>query len=1134
MNVSFPFLKRLLSVFALVLGFISFLVWILFAFYKEEIAASLLSNLFQTDVKLKSIRVKSHSFPDFIIELDNVIIEGTIQDSLAFCHIPSAYVQIDFLSVFTSVYKQIDIIHLNNPIFFIHLDSLHQKNYRIFKPYDPRRKKPEIVKINRLIIDNAKILYHNEAKKRKWNLQINHLNAKVSIFPHHIVFHFQEEGYINKISEAEMLELDSIPHKIKSSFVYEKIRKMGYFLDTCFLQINGNQFKITGQFGLGSLRNYQLVLFYTEASFSKTITLFLPPYTRKQILKNYHLSGKVYVSGNYIQHHFALKPSQFELLATGKSIQCLHTQTRHGLHHIFFQSAIKIHTYITNKSYEIEISNFKGFFGHYPIRGHITIGQFPRPKVKGQLFVTVPASSFMAFLGITGKSSGYITLSLKGALSDESFALRPYQLIHAPIAIRLVFHQISLEQPSFMLTGLNGDLRWNYPNTSIEASCFFNKQALNLKGSFTYLLPWLLHDQRNSLKGKLFVEGNAIQIDSLISPLLKGRVQVKEKKNLLQKLQAIHNLEIRYYFPYLRWKNLSTQLLKGKAFLTNGKIDLFIDTIRSPILFANLHTRFFWDQQEKIFLETESNFLVKDIYAFFIPFFSSTLPKGSSIFTQNELEGSFLIKGYWHFVKDSFQLRLSFLRGKMKGEKIHLEEFYMEIPIHFSLSHPLHSISIDTFSFTLNGVEQIRGRGLFPDLHKDHFEGTLHGLFRFETISSYLKLDRWLIHPSGKVKLSMFIQSPISALLRGDSLQNSVTIGTTILENVSFLFKQEPISFSNVKGEITYTPDSILIHELTGKIYQSDSFAIKGGVKYFLRFVAEYPKSPLIGYFEGFIDTLNLNRILFHSNKKLSKKISKEGWIFLPLFPPKNQVSLKFYCQTLLIRNEFFDRVLVLLKGKDQNLTITHASAYAFGGYLSLGGNLSYSPQVTDLHLFFHLKGLQIQRILALFNNFNQDFLTYTKLKGDVYCNGILRNRILGGKWDWTRAELLFDLYMIHGQLQNFSLAKPFRIEDSSFFIAEIDSFYMKNGFIQIPFFRILSPQLDLRGKGWHTIRLNYQYDVALYAPPKFYQPQSSNPLHYFTLLRFRIKGHKDHFVIEYDLKTTILTLIKWINALSG
>jgi hypothetical protein len=938
------------------------------------------------------------------------------------------------------------------------------------------------------------------------------------------------------MSEGDQSLLDSLEHELESHFVYEKVTKMGYFLDTCYLQLGQVPVKLTGAFGLGSLRNYHLTLFSAPASFSQVLGLLLPFQIRKQLFDTYQAGGTVFLMGSYFQRHFRPSSSYFKIAVRGDSLRFQHLKTGHGFHNLALRGSMTVKKRGRERLYFIEMVRLNGFFDEYPVKGNLRIVPHAIPIVEGQIRVTIPSSSFFQFLGVKGESTGYVTLTVKGHSPSSILSSSISELAQSPLAFQFSFHQLSFWHSSISLTGLNGKAGWHGPDFFLDISAFLNKQAIELHGSMKNLIPYLLGNRTASVRGQLYLNGNAIQLDSVVTAF-RGNGVPKEfswLSALFSHVLSFEHVEVNYRFPYLRWRQVSTQLMKGKWIIQGREMHFIVDSLQSPVLFVKGFTHFQWHQQDHLTFDGVYETQVHDLYAFFIPFFSTTLPRGTSLFAESALTSRIRLRGHWNGDVDSLFLRLSLVEGRIMGPKARFEKVYLEVPIEASLSHPIYRIPLDTFSFLWNGEEQVSGSGLFPDFRKDLFHARFQASFRFATISTYLKLDRWITEPAGQVYLSMSLNAPFSSLLNRDSLQKSVTVGRTVLKDVHFRFKQGPFHFSHLQGEISYTQDSILVHELSGRLNGSDSFSVSGGVKYFLRFISEYPRAPLIGYFDLFLDTLHLNAFTTFSEEKLPKWSPKEGWIFLPLLPPKNQVTLKLFCQSLLVNGEIFKGVFLLVRGQDERLQIAHASGFALGGRFFVEGEVIYMPPVTDLQFAFQLKGIQIDRLLAMFHNFRQNFLTSDNVRGDVYAEGTLTNRILNGKWDWMRTDLGFDLSMLHGQLRNFALAKPFQIEDSSYFIAEISRFHMWNGVIHIPFFRILSDQIHLEGKGWHTIRLNYVYHVALYAPGKLPQLPSNNPFRYFTLLHFRLKGHGKQFFIEYDLKTSILDLFSLLYSFFG
>lgn len=334
---------------------------------------------------------------------------------------------------------------------------------------------------------------------------------------------------------------------------------------------------------------------------------------------------------------------------------------------------------------------------------------------------------------------------------------------------------------------------------------------------------------------------------------------------------------------------------------------------------------------------------------------------------------------------------------------------------------------------------------------------------------------------------------------------------------------------SNTQLRLHLKNSDLVVDTLHGS-YENSDFKIEGGFKNFLQYVLG--KTDLLDL-EG---SLTSEKITLNDFYKPEKKDTTKSILNLP---SNMMVVFKSKIKELNYNNLMFKNFKGQLKITPKNIDLNDVHTQLAGGVITLKANINTLHQANPrIDATIELKKIHIDTTLHLFNNFDQHFITYENLKGQlstkVYINCSL------DKYGNILPESIFsniDLAISNGRLINFEPMQKMAKFINEKELADIkfselkNSFHIENNTVYVPEMIIKSNLNTLTIMGTHNLTntFNYRLKVNLKrkkkdSDEKFGAVEQDASGNMQVLLK--INGDGDKVNVSYD-KDAVKTKVK-------
>lgn len=284
-------------------------------------------------------------------------------------------------------------------------------------------------------------------------------------------------------------------------------------------------------------------------------------------------------------------------------------------------------------------------------------------------------------------------------------------------------------------------------------------------------------------------------------------------------------------------------------------------------------------------------------------------------------------------------------------------------------------LSLRNVSATLNGTPVTGNFHLknFDDPYvrlEFHGEPTAADALRFFPVPD-------LSDVTGDLKAHISMEGQIALLKNKTTAQQVKTEGTVELDSIQFTYGKRKLRFTNLSGVLQFNNNDLAMSNLRGSFEASD-FLVNGFFKNIVTYVIfdNQPVGIEADLKSHFLDVDRLFEVGFSE--------SGTGPYVFSISPALN---LNFNCQVdSLTFKKFHARNVkgdLLVKG--QVAVSRNINLEAMGGSLQLSGIVdAKNAKAIDLITSASLKGIYMDSLFYVFENFQQDFISYRNLKGLV------------------------------------------------------------------------------------------------------------------------------------------------------
>lgn len=342
----------------------------------------------------------------------------------------------------------------------------------------------------------------------------------------------------------------------------------------------------------------------------------------------------------------------------------------------------------------------------------------------------------------------------------------------------------------------------------------------------------------------------------------------------------------------------------------------------------------------------------------------------------------------------------------------------------------------------------------------------VHEMFRIPGINSI----------NGRVECDISFKGELSDLEQQESLSEIAVSGEASLAEVNVNWDDLPTLF-DVNAELSFERPYLMVNNLKGAIGRTN-FLING---YFKNPLTFFKEEKLVLYGDAECDSLFV--MDFFREDSLATSDSS-GFSFPNLLFVKLNIKLdyleyeKFKATDIQGGFRYYKRKLEIEPTQFQTL----------GGNLKASGlakaNL-FNGYTVDLDIDFD--DLDVSETFLVFDNFDQEFITSSHLKGRISADGNLAFQ-LNDAFDLRSKSLVseLDVIIINGELIEFlpmvKLAGFIKVGNFNHMIFDTleNSIFIKDEFIHIPKTSIHSNTVDMELAGTHSFENVVDYDMEL------------------------------------------------------
>ncbi|MDH5366086.1 MAG: DUF3971 domain-containing protein [Cyclobacteriaceae bacterium] len=336
------------------------------------------------------------------------------------------------------------------------------------------------------------------------------------------------------------------------------------------------------------------------------------------------------------------------------------------------------------------------------------------------------------------------------------------------------------------------------------------------------------------------------------------------------------------------------------------------------------------------------------------------------------------------------------------------------------------------------------------------------------------------VDATGVISSNISLKGNIQDLKTKSTVNKVKTNGELNLQNVNFLHKESNIPFKELNGGLIFNNNDLTLTDFSGNI-GSSNFLLNGLFKNFAAYVL-LDNQP-IGIEADLTSTLiDMDELL--SGNFTSEENTSENYSF-SISP---NLQLKFNCNIdqLKFRRFLGNNIQGDLLVKNQVMATNSISVNTMDGHLTLSGSADASTDSVFVYSEATLDKIAMDQIFFVFENFKQDFLVDTHLKGSI--NADITSFLAFDKHlNFNAKEMMADISATieGGELNNFepmqNLSDYLDEQELSAlrFSALKNDIHIENETIYIPNMEIKSNATNITIGGTHTFRQEIDYSVV-------------------------------------------------------
>jgi len=237
------------------------------------------------------------------------------------------------------------------------------------------------------------------------------------------------------------------------------------------------------------------------------------------------------------------------------------------------------------------------------------------------------------------------------------------------------------------------------------------------------------------------------------------------------------------------------------------------------------------------------------------------------------------------------------------------------------------------------------------------------------------------------------------------------------------------------------------------------------------------------------VTQLNLQASAIHLSEIIKQSPGSDKINIQINLPPWIETYINASVSKITHKRLYLKEALGTIKIKENRISCLDCSFNSMNGTVVSDFILEDNGRNLDLYVDAEFKKIDIEKIFYDFNEFGQDYITSSHIKGKGTTKGVFKAQF---NRDFqiipNKVDLLADITLENGELENFTplydLSKYINIEDLNhiYFSTLTNQIRIDNEIVNIPFMKIESSALNLNMQGSHSFgnKINYEVNLLL------------------------------------------------------
>ncbi len=280
-------------------------------------------------------------------------------------------------------------------------------------------------------------------------------------------------------------------------------------------------------------------------------------------------------------------------------------------------------------------------------------------------------------------------------------------------------------------------------------------------------------------------------------------------------------------------------------------------------------------------------------------------------------------------------------------------------------------------------LQPFSGNLKITNLENYHIQGDLKGTLDLNSWQRFLPPGK-VTEATGTMQMDVAFNGPINYLKTSTSVDKFKTSGEIFINDLNFSLEKNSLPFRDFGGHFLFNGRDLAISDFTGVIGNSD-FLINGFFRNIIAFI--FSKNQPIGIEADLqAQNIDLDELLTGSTKARDETVvGKQSYTSFEINP---RLALTFNCKIDQLKFRRFrgDQIEGKLQISNQVAHGQHIRFETLGGKITMSGRVD-GRQKDHIRVYTKssYKGIYLDSLFYVFENFGQSFLEDKHLKGQAF-----------------------------------------------------------------------------------------------------------------------------------------------------